>query len=236
MAWFLELRRGDEDLYPKFRELSESNQEWRERNYIRSDIMRSFGYFPCESSRHHAEYYPYFRKHEKALAHYHQDGPRMIDPNAGYERRDARWQSEEMQAILSGEREIDLSASNEFAATIINSMVTGQVSSIYANVKNRGHIPNLPPDCIVEVPALVDHNGWQPCYFGALPAQCAALNTAHVSVQRVAVEAWKQASRDRAIQAIMLDPLTAAVLTLDGARAMANELLDSQPALLGYLK
>ena len=236
MAWFLELRRGDKDLYPKFRELAESNQEWRERNYVRSDIMRSFGYFPCESSRHHAEYYPYFRKHEKALAHYHQDGPRMIDPNAGYERRDARWQSEEMQAILSGEREIDLSASNEFAATIINSMVTGQVSSIYANVKNRGHIPNLPPDCIVEVPALVDHNGWQPCYFGSLPAQCAALNTAHVSVQRVAVEAWKQASRDRAIQAIMLDPLTAAVLTLDGARAMANELLDSQPALLGYLK
>ena len=236
MAWFLELRRGDEDLYPKFRQLAESNKEWLEHNYVRNDIMRSFGYFPCESSGHHAEYYPYFRKSEKALERYHQGGPRKIDPNAGYERRDARWQREEMQAILSGEKEIDLSPSNEFAATIINSMVTGQVSGIYANVKNRGHIPNLPPDCIVEVPALVDHNGWQPCYFGELPPQCAALNTAHVSVQRVAVQAWKERSREKAIQAMMLDPLTAAVCTLDDARAMANELLDSQPEHLGYLE
>jgi alpha-galactosidase len=236
MAWFLELRRGDVDLYPRFRQLAESNEEWLERNCVRNDIMRSFGYFPCESSVHHAEYYPYFRKSAKALEHYHQGGPRMIDPNAGYERRNARWQSEEMQAILSGEKQIDLSASNEFAATIINSMVTGQVSGIYANVRNRGLIPNLPPDCIVEVPALVDHNGWQPCYFGELPAQCAALNTAHVSVQRVAVQAWKEASRETAIQAMMLDPLTASVCTLDQARAMANELLDSQPEHLGYLR
>jgi len=236
MAWFLDLRRGDEDLYPRFRQLAESSKEWLERNYVRNDIMRSFDYFPCESSRHHAEYYPYFRKSQKALDHYRESAPRTIDPNAGYERRDARWQSEEMQAILSGEGEIDLSASNEFAATIINSTVSGEVSSIYANVKNRGLIPNLPPDCIVEVPALVDHNGWQPCYFGELPPQCAALNAAHVSVQRVAVQAWKERSRDKAIQAMMLDPLTAAVCTLDEARAMANELLDSQPEHLGYLK
>jgi alpha-galactosidase len=198
--------------------------------------MRSFGYFPCEGSRHHSEYYPYFRKSADALEHYHQDGPRSIDPEAGYERRNARWESEEMQATLSGEGEIDLSPSNEFAATIINSVVTGRVSSIYANVKNGGLIPNLPADSIVEVPALVDHNGWQPCYFGELPPQCAALNAAHVSVQRVAVEAWKEGSRERAIQAIMLDPLTAAVCTLEQARAMADELLDSQPEHLGYLK
>jgi len=236
MAWFLELRRGNEDLYPRFRQVAESNEEWRGRNHVRNDIMRSFGYFPCESSRHHAEYYPYFRKSEKAREYYHQSGPKVVDANAGYERRNARWQSEEMQAMLSGEKQIDLSASNEFAATIINSMVTGQVSGIYANVKNRGLIPNLPPDCIVEVPALVDHNGWQPCYFGELPGPCAALNTAHVSVQRVAVQAWKEASRERAIQAVMLDPLTAAVCTLDEARAMANELLDSQPEHLGYLR
>jgi len=138
--------------------------------------------------------------------------------------------------MLSVEKQIDQSASNEFAATIINWVVTGQVSGIYANVKNRGFIPSLPPDCIVEVPTLVDHNGWQPCHFGELPAPCAALNTAHVSVQRVAVQAWKEASRETAIQAVMLDPLTAAVCTLDEARAMANELLDSQPEHLGYLR
>ncbi|MCJ7751839.1 MAG: alpha-glucosidase/alpha-galactosidase, partial [Armatimonadetes bacterium] len=235
MAWFLDLWRGNENLYPRFRQAAESNTEWADRNLVRNEIMRAFGYFPCESSSHHAEYYPYFRKNERALERYHQS-PRTVDPNGGYERRDAQWQSEEMQAILSGEKEIDLTPSNEFAAVIINSMVTGQPGKIYANVKNGGLIPNLPPDCIVEVPALVDFNGWQPCHAGELPPQLVALNSAHVSVHRVAVAAWKEKSREKAIQAMTLDPLAAAVLTLDEARAMANELLDSQPEHLGYLK
>ena len=82
----------------------------------------------------------------------------------------------------------------------------------------------------------MDENGWYGCAVGELPAQLAALNAAHVAVHRLAVEAWPEGSREKAVQAMLLDPLTAAACTLDEGRAMANELLDSQPEFLGYLK
>ncbi|MCJ7751935.1 MAG: alpha-glucosidase/alpha-galactosidase [Armatimonadetes bacterium] len=235
MTWYLELRRGNEDVYPQFREAARANEEFFKLHRVSCELMSHFGYFPAESSNHHSEYYGYFRKSAATRAHYDLTDGKKVDPD-GASPRDARWRSEETKAILSGAKEMDLTASNEFAATIINSIVTGVPASAYTNVKNGGLIPNLPPDCVVEVPTLVDHNGWQPCRIHDLPAQLAALNLTHTSVHRLAVEAWKEASRAKAIEAILLDPLTAATLTLDKARAMANELLDSQPEHLSYLK
>jgi alpha-galactosidase len=235
MSWYLEMKRGEEDVYPRFREAAKANEEYSRKNRVCLDLMSHFGYFVAESSRHHSEYYPYFRKNAAAAEEYGFAEPRKVDPE-GRSRNDARWESERLQAVLAGREPVDLSPSNEFAAEIMDAVTTGRPARIYANVRNGGLIPNLPADCIVEVPTLVDHNGWQPCYFGALPSQLAALSLPHVSVQRLAVEAWRERSREKAIQAIALDPLTAAVCTLGQAREMANELLDSQPELLGYLE
>ena len=58
---------------------------------------------------------------------------------------------------------------------------------IYGNVPNRGLITNLPADCCVEVPCLVDGNGVQPTGIGALPPQVAAVNRTNINVQELAV-------------------------------------------------
>ena len=55
-----------------------------------------------------------------------------------------------------------LERSNEYAASIINSVVTGEPSVIYGNVANRGLIPGLPEGTCVEVPCVVDRTGVRP--------------------------------------------------------------------------
>ena len=65
-AFFLEFRRGDEDLYPRLREAIERPEIYGQEP-VRIDLMRHFGYFVTESSGHASEYVPYFRKNARMI-------------------------------------------------------------------------------------------------------------------------------------------------------------------------
>jgi len=79
---------------------------------------------------------------------------------------------------------------------------------------------------------MVDRNGIQPCRFGPLPAQLAALCAANMRVFELGVRAVLERDREAAVHAIMLDPLTAAVCSLDEIRRMAEELFEAERDLL----
>jgi alpha-galactosidase len=85
------------------------------------------------------------------------------------------------------------------------------------------------------VPCVADRTGVHPTVVGDLPTQLAALNRTNINVQELTVEAALHGDRDAVFHAVALDPLTAAVCTLDQARAMTEELLDAQAAWLGPL-
>ncbi|MBN2323821.1 MAG: alpha-glucosidase/alpha-galactosidase, partial [Spirochaetes bacterium] len=99
---------------------------------------------------------------------------------------------------------------------------------INGNVRNTGLITNLPTGCCVEVPCLVDKNGINPCYVGELPPQLAALNRTNINVQSLIVEAALKRDREAAYHAVMVDPLTSALLTLDEVRSMTDEMFDAE--------
>jgi alpha-galactosidase len=84
----------------------------------------------------------------------------------------------------------------------------------------------------VEVPCLVDHNGVQPTAVGPLPLQLASLNRTNIGVQTLAVQAASNGDRENVYHAVALDPLTAALCTLEQARAMTDELLEAHRDLL----
>jgi len=107
-------------------------------------------------------------------------------------------------------------------------MVTGTPRVIYGNVPNTGLIRNLPDGCCVEVPCLVDRNGVQPTYAGALPAAAAGLNLGSIAVQGCTVEAYRTRSREAVHAALGLDRLTSAVLSLAYLHALADEMLAAQ--------
>lgn len=130
--------------------------------------------------------------------------------------------------MISGEKELKLWESNEYAAIIIEAMMTNTPKVIYGNVLNTGLIDNLPQDGIVEVACMIDRNGINPCYYGKLPEHLAALNKSNMSFFELAVSAVLEKNKEMAMQALMVDPLTAAVCSLEEIKSMFDELYEAE--------
>ncbi|HZO91705.1 MAG TPA: alpha-glucosidase/alpha-galactosidase [Chthonomonadaceae bacterium] len=223
MAFYLKFERNGEDLYPLIRKVVEEGRvpDW---NRVRYEMFMRLGYFVTESSEHFAEYCPYFIR---------RDRPDLIErfnvPLDEYIRRCenqiAGWHA--MKARFESDEPMEVHRSHEYGSLIIHSMETDTPRVIYGNVANDGLIPNLPQGCCVEVPVLVDKNGLQPTRIGALPPQLAALMQTNINVQSLTVEAALTGKREHVYHAAMLDPHTAAELTLDEIWALVDELIEA---------
>ena len=97
----------------------------------------------------------------------------------------------------------------------------------YANVKNTGLIPDLPDGCCVEVPCLVDRAGVQPTAVSARPAHLTAMNRTFLNVVELTVRAVLDGDRQQVYRAAMLDPNTAATLTLEQVHDMVDDLIQA---------
>ena len=224
-AFFLRFERDGESLYPALAERIAGDLELQRR--VRVALYRRLGFFPTESSEHAAEYVPWIMGHDDELDHYR-------TPVGEYIRRSEENLIEyvRVRAALAAGEEIELERSNEYAATIIDSVVTGKPSLIYGNVRNDGLIPSLPPECCVEVPCLVDRTGVRPTPIADYPAHLAALNRTYVNVVDLTVRAVLESRPDHIRHAAMLDPNTAATLTLDQIDALCDELVRAHGDLL----
>jgi alpha-galactosidase len=237
MAWFLKLQWHGEDVYPLLREklqdpavYSANDAHWAGPDVVRAEIFKAFGYFNTESSVHMSEYTPYFRKRpelfEKFKLKY------LFDDTWITKRQE---EDDGFKQLINSNQKFPISHSGEYGSIIINSMETGKPSRVNANVKNKGFITNLPEGCCVEVPCLVDKEGIHPCYVGDLPPQCAALNRTNINVQEMAVRGIVEKDKTKIFQAILLDPLTGAVLTIDETRKMVDEIFKAEKEYLkGY--
>jgi alpha-galactosidase len=127
---------------------------------------------------------------------------------------------------------LTLKRSLEYGSQIIYGMETGEPQVIYGNVMNDGLIDNLPQDCCVEVPCLVDKNGVQPVHVGALPVHLAALMQTNINVQRLTVEAALTGKREHIYHAAMLDPHTAAELDLEQTWSLVDDMIEAHGDML----
>jgi len=253
MAFYLKFEHNGVDLYPEIQRIVHEDRipDW---NRVRYEMLQRLGYFVTESSEHFAEYVPWFIKRDRPdwieqfnipLDEYIRrcelqiagweaakdtlenpdlpiDFPAMNEKlkNAGANDREL----EEMAEMLSNFD--DVIPSSEYGALIIHSLETGTPRVVYGNVINDGLIDNLPKDCCVEVPVLVDKSGLQPTKVGPLPPQLAALIQTNINVQSLTVEAALTRKREHICHAAMLDPHTAAELDLNQIWAMVDELIE----------
>ena len=234
-AWLLSIEDKDgNDLYPeiKRRSLSGEYTEKMQWDLVRHDIMHRFGYYNTESSEHTSEYNPYYIKHK-----YPELIKRFNIPLDEYPRRCVEqikgWQ-ELREKVLS--TEIEHVKSHEFAAPIINAVVNGVPYEIHGSVLNKGLITNLPQDACVEVKCLVDRNGANPCFVGALPEQLAALNRTNINVQNLTIEAANKRKKELVYMAAYLDPHTAAELSLDDIKSLCDDLFTAHEGWLPEYK
>lgn len=228
MAFYLKFEREGVDLYPKIREVVKEDRipDW---NRVRYEMFQRLGYFVTESSEHFSEYTPWFIK---------RDRPDLIEefniPLDEYIRRCevqiAGWH--QMRAEMEGGAPLEVHRSHEYGSGIIHSIETGTPRVVYGNVSNRGLIDNLPQGCCVEVPCLVDKNGVQPTKIGTLPPHLAAMMQTNVNVQSLTVEAALTGKREHIYHAAMLDPHTAAELSLDQIWSLVDDLIEAHGSWL----
>jgi alpha-galactosidase len=229
MAWLLEVTKDGVDLYPEIKRRAAEKQKEKHWDMVRYELMNRFGYYITESSEHSSEYHPYFIK---------RNYPELIErfniPLDEYPRRCINqiegWKT--MRDSLVNDPRIEHKRSHEYASYIMEAMETNQPFKIGGNVMNTGLITNLPKEACVEVPCLVDASGVTPTFVGDLPPQLAALNRTNINTQLLTIEAAITRKREHIYHAAMLDPHTAAELSIDDIVAMCDELIEAHGSWL----
>ncbi len=227
MDWFLTLKHNGRDLYPQLREVFE-RPEFYKNEKVRGEVFRHFGYFMTESTGHLSEYVPWFRKTKAGLETYCDEPSFGGETGAYYSwcRTVADYYA--THDPLQFESPKLEPRSVEYCSWIMEAAATGRPFRFMGNVRNDGYIANLPRGCCVEVPVFADDTGLHPTVIGNLPPQCAALCMTNINVQTLAAEAALSGDPELVMQAAALDPLTAAVCTLDEIRRMCAEMMEAQ--------
>ena len=215
-----------EDLYPRLRAIIEADPEGLGRR-VRVELFRRFGYFPTESSEHSAEYVPWFLPHGDQIARYRIEVDEYLRRS---EDNLAEW--EEVRRALDAGVALEVERNDELASQFIRGLETGVETELYGNVRNDGSIDDLPDDACVEVPVIVGRDRLEPARFGALPPQCLALNRTFLNVVELTVRAVVEGSRDLVYQAALVDPNTAATLTVDAIVEMVDDLIEAHGELI----
>ena len=241
MAFFQKFEKisTGEDLYPKLKRLADQilsdktissrtkKQEYPGRNLhekVRYEILKRFGFFVTESSEHFAEYVPWFIKpnKEELIEKYNIPVDEYIFRCEYYSEL---WNELDKDiSIITNEV---IKRSHEYASYIIDAIVNNNKFTVYGNVMNNGLIENLPSNCCVEVPCIVDNKGFYPQKIGRLPEQLSALMRTNINVQILTAEAALTKKREHIYHAAMLDPLTASHLSIDEIYALTDEMLEA---------
>ena len=237
VAWFLEATHDGESVYPALHEAMDDPATY-ERDTVRFEMMKHFGYFPTESSHHMSEYVPYFRTDPATIEAMAGTDYAERMPTAayldGWTERSAERDDPDLDVDL---RSVRVERSEEYAARLIHSIETDTERRLNLNVSNESRaIEGLPTDACVEVPVLVDGAGLHPCSVGELPAAVRTFPQQHVAVHRLVVEGALENDREKVHRAVKQDPLTAASLTLDEIHEMTEELIEANEPYLPELR
>ena len=232
-TWYLKVLFEGRDWARDLLELFEADDEIREREKVRIDIIRRFGYFSTESNGHLSEYLPWYRKRPDEIPAWISTDTWIHGETAGYLRvctENRNWFETDFLKNLEAEpTTIDPARrSDEHGSWIIEATETGRVYRGHFNVRNRDVIPNLPADAIVEVPGFVDRNGLAIPVVGDLPLGAAAICNNSIQVQRMATRAAMTGDVELLKQAILLDPLVGAVCNPPEVWQMVDEMLVAQ--------
>ena len=236
LAFVLRFEHRGRDLYPELREFVAAGRA-PDDDLVRAALFERFGFYPTESSEHHAEYNPWFIGKEDGAG---DAVERFHIPIGEYLDRVARHLEEyaETRRMLEAGQAFEIERSGEYAATIAEAMTTGVPARIVVNAINHGAlIPNLDPGACVEVPGLVDGLGVQPVAMGPLPLHLAAYVRAAVDMQALTVRAALDRDRSAVGHAVMTDPIVQSRLTLADAWRLTDEMIEAEaewlPAWLG---
>ena len=238
-AWYLDFKWNLQDAYPLIRKAICERPEIYNEEIVRNEMFLHLDYYVTESCGHNSEYNAWFRKRPDLIEKYCIHGTGW---NPGeyayilheYQKAESTWK-DEAKRFFAEETPVDLKRGSEYAAYIMNALEGGETFQFNGNIPNDGLIDNLPPGCCVEAPVFVDRAGLHPVHVGKLPAQCAALTHLNAEIEEMAIEGALTGNGRLVFQAILNDPLTAAVLSMSEIQRMVRQMVEQNKEYLSYL-
>lgn len=229
LAFYTEFKWNGRDAYPQLRKLMENPEIYNEEQ-VRNEMFLHLDCYVTESSGHNSEYNAWFRKRPDLIEKYCTNGTGWNPGEYAYILHEYLAQEETWKAELKAslEEPVDLTRSTEYASYILNAIMgDGTLFTFNGNLENRGYIDNLPPGSCVEVPILASRRGLDPIKVGPMPEHLAVLAGTHARCESLAVEAAFSGDKRKVFQAICMDPLTSAVLSLAEIKSMVDELFEA---------
>jgi len=225
-AWYLEYTWKNQDAYPLLRQAMKRKEIYNEEK-VRNEMFLHLDYYVTESSGHNSEYVAWFRKRPDLIEKYCMNGTGW---NPGeyayvvneYVKRDSSWRDHAKEELA---KPVDLKRGHEYAASIFNGCFgDGTMFKFNGNVRNDAIVDNLPPGCCVEVPVLASKQGLEAIKVGSLPAQLAVINNTSARCEDLAVEGAVEGDPRKVFHAVLMDPLTSAVLSMEETKQMVDEM------------
>ena len=238
-AFYLDLKVHGQDAYPLLRE-AVKRPEVAAEEPVRIEMFRHLGYFPTESSGHNSEYNAWFRKRPDLIEKYCTHGTGW---NPGeyayilheYLNREDTWEKEYTDWLEKGE--VELARGEEYASNIFNALFGDHTPYPFnANLRNKGYITNIDEGACVEVPVIADKDGIHTVGVHTLPQHLDILVSNTAKIEELAVRAAIEGDPQKVFQAILFDPLTASVCSMEEIHSMVQEMLDKNAPYLGYFK
>ena len=247
-GWFTKIENhSGEDLYPLLKE-KERTIDWLanwDEFALPRIMLRTYGLWCYPGANHIGEYFAwsdgfiaspaiqYF--YDPATENPWESGriPESVYSFAGNptnRKLDKREDPHSESFVFTGEK---LIKSGEYAIPIIEAIAFDKTTKIGAvNVRNTGFAKGLPLNMVVEVPAVVDGNGIHPCQTPKLPDAINAMIAVQGAIHELIYQAYKEKSRTKLLQAILLDPT---ISSYNNAVALIDEMCEKQNDLLPEL-
>lgn len=240
-GWFIEFKKNGRDAYPLLSEVIMKDKKIYNEEIVRNEMFLHLGYYVSESSGHNSEYNWWFRKRPDLIEKYCTHGTGWNPGVYGYVlthyfNAEKNWKKDIKKWFDDG-APFSLDRGFEYAASIINAIKgSGEPFEFNGNMPNNGIITNLPQGVCVEIPVVANKRGFDSIHVGALPPQCAALNSINIAVEEMAVESALTGDPTLVFRAICYDPLSASVLSLAEIKKMVQEMLNKNEKHLPQFK
>ncbi len=222
-TWMLALRNRHtgEDLYPLFRE------RWKAMPVafepLTQRVFEAFDLFPIPGDEHLCEYLPWvsdpltkpWEKYELELYEWDEHS----------QERDDKWENLAEAIQNQEDPQAFIPDFSEGAPEIIENILNDSDLVWEAvNVPNRGYIPNLPEDAIIELPGLLNASGVTGIPVGEIPEGITELLRREITVSHLTVDSVVQGDRGLALQALLLDPV---IRDMDVAKLVLVDYLET---------
>lgn len=250
-SWFQKIvhKPTGRDLYPELADREKSIQwlaEWDEIALSRL-MFRTYGLWPLPGANHIGEYIAWSDQYlagsqvqffyDPAAENPWENGntPQFVYSFSDHPTGAPLYAKPEAEELPAGKPAYgELKPSHEIGVPLIEAIAFDRRTAFNSvNMPNRGHIPGITDDMVVELPAYADGTGIHPRQMEELPAPITEMIRIQGVIHKLVIEAYREQSRKKLLQAVLLDPT---ISSYNNAVLMINEMCELQGHILPPLR